>query len=71
VKLREAMVAHSKRTGERLTYAKIAQITGLDEETIQSLAVRPAYNPRLSTIALVCAALECSPGDLLDLRFEE
>jgi len=61
------MEAHRARTGVRLTYAALAEATGLSEATLQSLATRPSYNPRLSTIARLCDALGCAPGDLLEL----
>ena len=71
VKLREAMEAYRQRTGVRLTYDALADRTGISVATLQSLAARPGYNTRLSTIERLCAALECAPGDLLELRQEE
>jgi DNA-binding Xre family transcriptional regulator len=68
VKLREAMEAYRHRTGERLTYDIIADRTGIAITTLQSLAARPGYNTRLSTIETLCRLLECQPGDLLALR---
>lgn len=68
VKLRESMDAYRQRTGERLTYDIIADRTGIAVTTLQSLAARPGYNTRLSTIELLCRALECQPGDLLALQ---
>ncbi|MFI0472020.1 helix-turn-helix domain-containing protein [Halomonas sp. HMF6819] len=59
------MDAYRKRTGERLTYDLLSTRTGLSVSTLQSLASRPAYNTRLSTVEKLCLALECSPGDLL------
>jgi DNA-binding Xre family transcriptional regulator len=67
VKLREAMRAHQERTGVRLTYASLAEMTGLSVDTLASLAARPTYDTRLSTIEKLCLALECTPGDLLEL----
>lgn len=61
------MEAHRKRTGERLTYRTLAEASGLSISTLQSLAARPAYNTRLSTIERLCVALGCQPGDLLEL----
>ena len=61
------MDAYRERTGVRLTYASLAQETGIAETTLQSLAARPEYNTRLSTIARLCAALQCRPADLLEL----
>lgn len=68
VKLREAMESHRRRTGIRLTYASLARETGISSSTLQSLAARRGYNTRLSTIARLCVALDCAPGDLLELH---
>ena len=67
VKLREAMADHRRRTGERMTYERLAQATGLSRRTIESLASRPGYNSTLDTIAKLCHVLGCRPGDLLVL----
>ena len=67
VKLREAMEQHRLRTGERVTYESLAQATGLSPRTLESLASRPGYNTTLDTVARLCCALGCEPGDLLVL----
>jgi DNA-binding Xre family transcriptional regulator len=67
VKLREAMEAYRRRTGERLTYDSLAQKTGLSVATLQSLAARTTYNTTLSTVEKLCRSLQCSPGDILEL----
>jgi putative transcriptional regulator len=67
VKLREAMEAYRRETGERLTYETLAARSGLSKATLQSLASRPSYNARLSTIERLCRALGCAPGELLAL----
>ena len=67
VRLREAMEDHRRRTGERMTYQRLAQATGLSRRTLESLASRPGYNSTLATIAKLCRALGCRPGDLLVL----
>jgi len=64
------MEAYRARTGERLTYAALAERTGIAEATLQSLAARAEYNTRLSTIARLCSALGCQPGDILELTEE-
>lgn len=66
VKLREALEEYRRRTGERLTYEKLADRTGLSRATLESLASRESYNTRLSTIEKLCRALDCQPGDLLE-----
>ncbi len=67
VRLREAMEQYRQRTGVRLTYRTLSEASGLAISTLQSLAVRPSYNTRLSTIERLCATLNCQPGDLLEL----
>jgi DNA-binding Xre family transcriptional regulator len=65
--LREALQEHRRKTGERLTYHALAERTGLSVDTLQSLAARPSYNTRLSTVEKICRVLNCLPGDLLEL----
>lgn len=67
VKLRQAMDRHQRQTGERLTYDSLSKRTGLSRATLESLASRPSYNTRLSTIEKLCRVLDCQPGDLLEL----
>jgi DNA-binding Xre family transcriptional regulator len=67
VKLREALEAAEERLGERITYHHLARITGLSRATLEAIGSRPSYNPRLSTIERLCDALDCSPGDLLEI----
>jgi len=67
VNLRKAMDAYWRRTGVRLTYAVLSKRTSISADTLQSIAARPNYNTRLSTIDSLCRALECSPGDLLEM----
>jgi DNA-binding Xre family transcriptional regulator len=68
VKLRDAMEASRQRTGVRLTYETIAEQAGISLSTLQSLAARPGYNTRLSTIEKLCRVLCCTPADLLEIR---
>ena len=70
VKLREAMEDYRQRTGERMTYEQLAKLTALSRATLESLASRTSYNTRLTTIAKICRALRCQPGDLLELTPE-
>ena len=62
---------HRRRTGERMTYERLAQRTGLSRQTLESVASRPSYNSTLDTIAKLCRALGCQPGDLLVLDPED
>jgi DNA-binding Xre family transcriptional regulator len=67
VNLRKAMEAYRRRTGVRLTYPILSKRTSISVDTLQSIAARPGYNTRLNTIEKLCRALECAPGDLLEL----
>ncbi len=67
VRLREVLDASAARTGRRMTYESLAAATGISVATLQSLGSRPGYNATLSTIGKLCRALECTPGDLLEL----
>ncbi len=71
IRLREVMKEYRQRTGERMTYDRLAKRTGLSHATLASLASRDAYDTRLSTIEKLCRALGCTPGELLELRDEE
>ena len=64
------MEDHRHRTGERMTYEHLAQLTGLSRQTLESVASRPGYNSTLDTIAKLCRALDCQPGDMLVLDSE-
>lgn len=65
------MDAYRERTGERMTYELLSARTGLSRATLESLASRPEYNTRLSTIEILCRVLSCQPGDLLVLTDDE
>ena len=65
--MREQMTAYRERTGEALTYAVLAERTGLSRFSLESLATRESYNTTLDTVERICIALGCGPGDLLEL----
>ena len=67
IHLRRAIDAYEARTGERLTHEDLATRTGLSRATLDSLASRRDYNASLRTVARICHALRCTPGDLLEL----
>lgn len=70
IKLRDAMEAYRHRTGEKLTYEALSGLSGLSMATLQSVAARPNYNTRLSTVERLCIVLGCQPGELLELTSE-
>ena len=67
IKLREAVLAYKRRTGEPMTYEILAARTGLAKGTLENIGSRRKHNANLSTIAKICGALGITPGDLLEL----
>lgn len=65
------MIAYRERTGEALTYAMLAERTGLSRFALESLGTRDSYNTTLDTVERICLALSCAPGDLLELERAE
>ena len=61
------MELHRARTGKRITYAELAEMTSLAPTTIESIAARPGYNTTLRTIERICAVLGCEIDELLQL----
>lgn len=68
VRLKEQMEAYRRRTGQQMTYAVLAARAGVSRASLESLATRKGYNATLSTIERICLALDCRPGDLLELE---
>lgn len=67
VKLRDAMEAYRRRTGERMTYAKLAERTGISQSTLRTIGSDLTYHPTLANVEKICWALDVTPGDLLEL----
>ena len=67
VKLREAMEAYRRRTGQRVTYAKLAERTGISQETLRSIGSRLNYHPTFANVEKLCRALEVPLPDMLEL----
>ncbi len=67
VKLKDAMEAHRRRTGQRMTYAELAERTGISHATLRTIGSVLAYHPTLANIERICKALDVTPGDLLEV----
>lgn len=67
IKLREAMIAYKRRTGERMTYTALAERTGIAQGTLRNMGSQPGYNATISTLTKICLALNVTPADLLEL----
>jgi putative transcriptional regulator len=62
----DVMLARRKMRGRELC-ARI----GMSETQLSLLRSGKVRGVRFSTIAKMCAVLDCKPGELLDYRFEE
>ena len=67
IKLREAMEAYKRRTGERMTYAILAERTDIAQGTLRIIGSRDDYNATLELIEKLCRALDVTAGELLEL----
>jgi|WetSurMetagenome_2_1015567.scaffolds.fasta_scaffold342190_1 DNA-binding Xre family transcriptional regulator len=67
IKLREAMQHYKRRTGKKMTYRILAEISGVAEPTLHSIGSRTDYNATLSTIERLCLALDVGLQDMLEL----
>ena len=61
------MQRYKRRTGEKMTYQILAEISGVAEPTLHSIGSRDDYNATLATIEKICWALDTTPADLLEL----
>ncbi|RUR52021.1 helix-turn-helix domain-containing protein [Vreelandella populi] len=71
VRLKPAMVSYSRRHNKKLTYQKVADMTGISKATLEALGSRPSYNTTLAVIDTLCEHLECTPSELLAYYEEE
>ncbi len=67
IKLRDAMEAYRRRTGERMTYGKLTKVTGIAESTLKKIGASLTHHTTLANIEKLCRALDVTPGDMLEL----
>ncbi len=67
IKLREAMEAYKRRTGERMTYQVLAERTGIAQGTLQIIGSRDDYNATLELIEKLCLALDVPIQEMLEI----
>ena len=67
IKLREAMETFKRRTGERMTYDILVEMTGIGHGTLRTIGSTDDYNATLGTVEKICRALGTNPGDLLEM----
>ncbi|RMH14664.1 MAG: XRE family transcriptional regulator [Gammaproteobacteria bacterium] len=64
--LRDAIERYAEKTGERLTYAMLAERTGIARSTLESMGSRQGYNTSTRHVDLLCRVLGCTPCELLE-----
>ncbi len=67
IKLKEAMLACGRRSGERLSYEDVSDKTGIPTETLRSIGGRSGYHCSVSRIEVLCRALEVPLSDMLEM----
>ena len=63
--IKSALNEFEARTGIRLSYEELSDISGLSIDTIKSLSSRKNYNPTFEIIALIGNALNLNPIDYM------
>lgn len=67
IKLREAMQAYKRRTGERMTYAILAERTGISHGTLRIIGSGQRYNATIELIEKLCRSLGVPLHDMLEM----
>lgn len=67
VKLRDAMEAYRRRTGKRMTYKRLAGLTGLASGTLEQIGSKLDYHPTLDTVERLCLGLDVPLHDMLEM----
>ena len=64
--LKDAMQSYEAKTGIRLTYEELSNLTKISQETLKSIATRPNYNATLKMITEISLALNISPVEFFE-----
>ena len=70
-RVKELMAEKERITGERITYDRIWEATGIWPRTLSTLATNQQKMLALKTLDLLCAYFDCQPGDILVYTEEE
>ena len=65
VKLRDAMEEYRRRTGDRITYAKLSEETGIAVSTLSKIGSDMRKHTTLANVEKICTVLGVSTGELL------
>ena len=64
--LKSALDEYEAKTGLKVSYEELSEITEISVDTLKSLASRRKYNVTFQTVATVCNALNVNPLDHLE-----
>ena len=67
VHLRKAMQHYRVHNRERITYAKLASLTGISHETLRSIGSRLNYKPTLGNVEKLCRTLDYPLHRMLEM----
>ncbi len=67
IKLKEAMEAYHRRTGQRMTYKKLSEMTGISESSLRKTGSILSYHPTWDNVETLCRTLDVPLHDLLEL----
>ena len=67
IKLKEAMLAYGRRTGQKLTYEDVSHMTGIPTETLRSIGSRPGYHCSVGRIEILCRKLNVALHNMLEM----
>ena len=67
IKLKEAMEAYHRRTGRRVTYKKLSEMTGISESSLRKTGSILSYHPTWDNVETLCRTLEVPLHALLEL----
>ena len=69
--LKNAMQEYEAKTGLRLTYEELSQMTSISSDTLKSIATRPDYNATLKMLSEVAEALNIDPVKYFEWKKDE
>src|SRR5262245_24889914 len=64
------MLSYERRTGERMTYEKLSDRTGIAVDTLSAIGTKSGYNATIHKVAMICQVLGVEISDLVQRRPE-
>ena len=61
------MEAYRRSTGDRMTYERLSNLTGIATGTLQQIGSRLDYHPTLANVEKLCVGLRVPIQDMLEI----